>query len=81
MDRLQNSSLRELRKRFGYSLTYVAEHLDVSVQSVKVWQRGTSRPNSEHIPVIAHLFNITITGSDRSLQNALQRLPRWSDRG
>jgi len=51
--------IQALRTRNGLSLETLAEHLEVSRQSISKWELGQALPDAEKIVQLSHLFNIT----------------------
>jgi len=52
--------LIEMRKKKNMTQNDVAEKLDVSFQSVSLWERGVTSPDITKLPEIADLFNVTL---------------------
>lgn len=42
----------------GWSRRHLAQQLTVSVESVKRWELGTSRPSVHHLFLMAQLFGV-----------------------
>ncbi len=51
-------NLKELRKAKGWSQMTLAEKLDVSLMSVRLWENGAGKPNLENYEKIIKLFDI-----------------------
>jgi len=64
--------IRELRKSRNITQENLAEHLDVSFQSISKWENGITMPDISIIPAIATFFSVsidTIFGFDLTEQN------------
>ena len=55
----------DLRKKAGWSQEQLAEHLDISRQSVSKWESGASVPELDKIIKISDLFGVTTDYLDR----------------
>lgn len=55
-----SENLRALRKEKDYSQEYLAEHLNVSRQTISKWENATAMPDLKKLTEIAELFEIGI---------------------
>ncbi|MBQ8851340.1 MAG: helix-turn-helix transcriptional regulator, partial [Oscillibacter sp.] len=53
--------IRLLRERSGLTQEDVAEEMNVSRQAVSKWEANLSRPSSENLIRLAHLFKVDLT--------------------
>ena len=64
--------IKELRKSRNITQEKLAEHLDVSFQSISKWENGITMPDISIFPVIASFFSVsmdTIFDFDLTEQN------------
>jgi transcriptional regulator with XRE-family HTH domain len=54
-----DENLKKLRKQKGNTQQQLAEHLNMSVQSVSKWECGEGYPDITLIPAIALYYNVT----------------------
>ena len=79
--------IRNLRKENNISQEELAEKLNVSRQSVSLWENGQTQPSIENIIAIAKIFgvttdillkeNIEAVSSKISIQNPKRKLKVW----
>ena len=55
-----NERLIFIRKASGKTQRELAEHLQISAQSVSKWEKGESLPSIEYLPLIAKFFGCSI---------------------
>ena len=51
--------IRELRKEKGITQRQLAEHLNVTVQAVSLWEKDKTDPDLANIKLLAKFFNVT----------------------
>lgn len=51
-------NLRELRKKAKLTQMQLAEKLDVSLMTVRLWENGAGKPNLENYEKLIRLFDI-----------------------
>ena len=54
------ANLKELRKQRGMSQEEMAEHLQVSRQSVSKWENGSAMPELDKLLQMCELFHCTL---------------------
>lgn len=54
-----SEKITELRKTMGWSQEQLADHLDISRQSVSKWESGASVPELDKILKMSDIFNVT----------------------
>ena len=57
---MDGEKLKELRKDQGMTQADLAEHLSLSVQTIKTYEQGRSDPDDNTKLKIARLFNISL---------------------
>lgn len=68
-----SDKITELRKAMGWSQEQLAEHLDISRQSVSKWESGASVPELDKIVKLSEIFNVTtdyLLKEDNSISDA-----------
>ena len=55
-----NEHLKRIRKVSKTTQQDLAEHLNISVQSVSKWEKGTALPSIEFLPKIAEFYNCSV---------------------
>jgi len=62
--------LKQIRQATKSTQKQLADYINVSVQSVSKWEKGTSLPSIEYLPKIAEFFNCSVNAffSDFELQ-------------
>ena len=61
MQELYNLSknLRDLRKQYGYTQTYVAEQIGIAYQSYQAYEWGVTVPTLQNFIKLAKLYNVS----------------------
>ncbi|MDE7083658.1 MAG: helix-turn-helix domain-containing protein [Clostridia bacterium] len=61
MEELYNlpKNLKDLRKQFGYSQTYVANQIGITYQSYQHYEWGLTVPTLQNFIKIAKLYNVS----------------------
>lgn len=55
-----NERIKWYRKAQGLSQQYIARKLHVTQSAVSQWEKGLTNPPSEHLPVLADIFEISV---------------------
>ena len=55
-----SKNLKDLRKQFGYTQTYVAEKIGISFQSYQHYEWGLTVPTLQHFIKLAKLYNLSL---------------------
>lgn len=55
-----SENLKQLRKEFGYTQTYVAEKLGIRYQSYHAYETGIAVPTLKHFIELAKLYEISL---------------------
>jgi transcriptional regulator with XRE-family HTH domain len=53
-------NISDLRKKKGITQEQLAEALNISPQAVSKWERNTSQPDTQTLPLIANYFHVSI---------------------
>lgn len=76
--------LVELRKERNLSQLELAEALNVSRQSISLWERGSTTPSLDKLPLLAEFYDITIDellySPEEIPKDALQEIPQQPTR-
>lgn len=61
MQELYNLSknLRDLRKQYGYTQTFVAEQIGIAYQSYQAYEWGVTVPTLQNFIKLAKLYNVS----------------------
>lgn len=80
MYRVFSEHLKQIRQAAKSTQQQLADYINVSVQSVSKWEKGTSLPSIEYLPKIADFYHCSINAffSDFELQVCLPFLEQWS---
>lgn len=62
MQELYNLSknLKELRKQFGYTQTYVAKQIGITCQSYQAYEWGVTVPTLQNFIKLAKLYDVSL---------------------
>ena len=76
--------LVELRKARNLSQLELAEALNVSRQSISLWEKGSTAPSLDKLPLLAEFYGITIDelfySPEEMPKEELQEIPQQSTR-
>lgn len=76
--------LVELRKERNLSQLELAEALNVSRQSISLWEKGSTAPSLDKLPLLAEFYDITIDelfySPEEMPKDELQEIPQQSTR-
>lgn len=76
--------LVELRKERNLSQLELAEALNVSRQSISLWEKGSTAPSLDKLPLLAEFYGITIDelfySPEEMPKDELQEIPQQSTR-
>ena len=55
-----STNLTELRKRFGYTQSFVGQYVNFSDKAVSKWENGDSVPDLATLAALAKLYGVTV---------------------
>ncbi len=55
-----SKNLKELRRQFGYTQTYVAQQLGIKCPSYHAYESGSAAPTLKHFIMLAKLYDVTL---------------------
>jgi len=86
-----NQLIKEKRLELGYTQSYMADYLGVSMQAVSRWEKGASYPDISLLPLLARLlhmdlntlFNFKDSLTDREINHFLYKvlMPKMENAG
>lgn len=53
-------NLKDLRKQFGYTQTFVAEKIGITCSSYQAYEWGVTVPNLQHFIMLAKLYEVSL---------------------